>query len=403
MPNIKKQLGYKIKTTSEDFRPSVFGFAVPGFTVSDIYFTPYVTTPIVSILPDVVLTACPIEIVCSSVTNTSEPINFRLEFWQLDNGAMISSYDTALAPYWNKNGYQSGELAFFNLNLVDDPALESYIETNRGVKMYMMAYNTFAMSGYTEGFELWFTEYTPYAPETIYGFDGEVLFKWVSFSDIPSIAHGLNYTLEIYSATEEASFMSTFSWLCDLNTSSYWSALSMLSVNSFLSLLLTQSAIAGQVSYTYWELFSQLGLGSYLARVGLYDDSISSMVWSLMEPFSTIQTGRYITFKPGFNLYSIPIYDLDANTARKLVEQKVGYQDAEENTPYISEIIKWKAGDEYLDNDKWESVVASKFGYGYELNGDYDIQHNEGYFINLNYHSPVTVEFKGIPWEVYNV
>ena len=303
-------------------------------------------------------------------------------------------------------GYSSGQVATFYLPL-DSPVL-----AYERVVFRAQALSTTTSSNYSEWFELTFSDLVPYEPHLIDVDDsGFPMFKWIAATDLPELAHLLNYKLEIYdygvsamsmmSAASVFSQMIMTSHLSGLNSMSYQSAFSMLSQMGFLHLLYSSSWIDGQFSNTYWQILSAFSRGSYFARVGVMDVETSAMLWSMLEPFVAAPASKTLIFKPGFNLFSVPVYDLDADTARRLIEVKVGYKYT--GSPWVSEVIKWK--EEGTVHDKWESVAGSKHimdrlggDVYYHLFNDFDIEANEGYFINLDSSEPIAVNFNGSRW-----
>lgn len=424
---MRKKIGYTIKTATS-IKPSLFGNGVSrmfysgwspvingeidksglygvgmyGYAVCNTVFTegsaPYVTVPILRMVPEVTVVEFPLEIAMVSTTNTTSAIKFIVEFYDIHD-VLIEIYNQSVhGEMWDKSaGYSSGEIAIFSLPETS-PVFDIDVH-GQIVRFKLKAFNTDAASAYSEMFELKLTDLIPHAPDLIEGGyeDHNQVFKWISASDLPELAHDLNYNLEVYSWTSHLSSLSMFSLLSSLNTVSYWSTLSSLQQSGLLSALYSESGIAGQISFTYWALMSHLSHGSYFARVGVWDSGISSMVWSLFSPFNIglPSTSRDLILRPGFNLYSIPLYDLDADTARRLAEDKVGYKLEQGSlVPYISEVIKWR--EESGENAKWESVAASKGSYN--LKNDFDIEESEGYFINLNNDEAIVVRFNGTPW-----
>lgn len=420
-----KQIGYTIKTSSvlsrsifgnkisnnmfmanlvdgDIDKSGLYGIGMWSYAVFNTTFVSgayYVTIPILQTVPEVTVVAFPLEISMVSVTNSSHLIQFVIEFYDIHDNLIIIYNQSTSGYMWDKSsGYQSGELAVFSLpesSPVFDIGTYGQI-----VKFKLRGFNVDAASGYSEMYELRLTDLIPYAPELLEDdavADHSQIFRWISASDLPLLAHELNYNLEIYSSTSSLSSLYAFSFISALNSVSYWSTLSGLQQSGLLNVLLSESGIAGQISFTYWALMSHLSAGSYFARVGVWDSGISAMIWSMFSPFSVghdIYT-KDLILRPGFNLYSIPLHDMDADTARRLVEDKVGYKVVEGSlVPYLSEVIKWK--EEAEENNKWESVAASKSGYN--LKSDFDIEANKGYFINLNNSESIVVRFRGESW-----
>ena len=386
--------------------PSVFGYGPFGyFAMGEVLAQSYyLSQPVVSVITENILLGCDnaFTITMTSVADPSEPIFYEVEFWDLEGVTLINNFVQSSPVdylYWDKSyneGYVSGETGIFKLDFEVSNSVMDYIDANRVIKILVKAHTQHSLSS-SSMYEARFSVLTPHAPEVMYGVvdehNQELIFKWLSATDLPQRNHELDYKIEIYGGNASAfsmlSSLSAFSSLCGVNSASFMSMLSSLTHSGIMSAMYTSDWIAGGYSYTYWGLMSYmsfLSVGSYMARIGVWDKDASAMVWSLFEPFEIQYSVRYLTLQPGFNLYSIPIYDNDANTARKLVEIK--------GMNYLSEVIKWK--ELGSNNDKWESVAASNDTY--QLTNDYDIEPNEGYFINLKGLEPITIEFRGSSW-----
>ena len=400
------------------FRKSVRGYRFEGSVV-------YISAPIVLTDPTPVVRKDNEEIAFYSITDGEELIIFSIEFYVSDNDPLhgtvpdfIETYNqfTVDSDNWDKpGGYISGEMAVFTLP--KDSAVFDY----QAVEFRVRALNSSGTSDYSDTYELQLSDLAPGRPEVVDSLDQT--FRWASASELPEEANDLLYQMQFYSLNASAlsfissvSYLSAFSgfshmnWLDGLsgnfglnlmsvllNTShfnevSYNQALSAMLQGGFMDLFYTTDWIGGQYSNTNWQVLSAFSVGSYLMRVGAMDNDISGMIWSLFGAFDALGGARTITFKPGFNLYSIPLKDEDADTARKLVERKAGYKYTGE--PYLTEVIRWK--EEGSSNDKWESVAASRIGY--DLTNDFDLQPDEGYFINLNSDEPIAINFRGDKW-----
>ena len=409
---------YRIQALN-NFLPGLFGLGVLDLTLVGVAATGYyLSAPVVMEYPSILAAKLPIQIsFYSTDSSNSNEIKFLIDFFIAPDDPAFDPYGSDFIKEYNQNlsdadlfnkpsGYSSGEVATFNL------PMDSDVLNYERVVFRVQAFAPSSSSNFSEYYELYMSELIPHEPEFISSDSSDlIMFRWISASDLPELEHQLNYKLEVYdygvsamsmlSAMSVFSGMSLMSHLSGINSFSYQSAFSMLSQMGFLNLLYSSDWIAGQISYTYGQVMSMLSNGSYFARVGVYDSAFSSLFWSMLEPFEVVADSRTLVFQPGLNLYAIPVLDLDANTARRLLEIKFGYKYTGE--PWASEITRWKELSD--ESDKWGSIAASRtiidqLGHSvvYQMTTDFDIEGYSGYFINLNSDVSRAINFKGSKW-----
>lgn len=336
----------------------------------------FISAPVILAKTDVAQKDVLVSFSCFSITDSISPLFFEVEFYDLNNN-FIESYDESSGVFDKPGGYESGEVAIFVLPYA------SLVMGYDNVKFRIRGKAGISFGSYGSFSYMGISDLTMDTPELIScNDDDSPVFRWMAATEINP--EELNYTLEIYSLT------SSLSALVGASGLEHYSILSALEASGLLHLLYADSGISGCSGWNYWELMSNLSVGSYLVRLGAMDNA-SHMVWSLFEAF-VMGSSKTVLLKPGFNLYSIPLRDSRALTARQLIENLVGYYD--HNTkPYVSEMVRFE---DDVNQKTWRSIAASISGYN--LTDDFDFEGNRGYFINLNYPTPIAIVFRGEVW-----